>query len=87
MRYVTRNACHDGPEAIMDDPRLAPLDPDWVGAMPTSFFVDRSGKVVKGHAGRMLYRDLEREVLKLLEEAAPDAAATSSAQKPGPGSR
>ena len=50
---------------------VTPLDPDWVGAMPTSFFVDRAGKVVKGHAGRMLYRDLEREVLKLLEEAAP----------------
>ncbi|HUP21541.1 MAG TPA: TlpA disulfide reductase family protein [Thermoanaerobaculia bacterium] len=52
---------------------VTPLDPDWVGAMPTSFFIDRAGKVAKSHAGRMLYRDLEREVLRLLEQPAPDA--------------
>jgi thiol-disulfide isomerase/thioredoxin len=50
---------------------VAPLDPDWVGAMPTSFFIDRAGKVAKSHAGRMLYRDLEREALKLLDQPAP----------------
>jgi thiol-disulfide isomerase/thioredoxin len=53
---------------------VTPLDPDWVGAMPTSFFIDRAGEVAKSHAGRMLYRDLEREVLRLLEQPAPDAA-------------
>jgi thiol-disulfide isomerase/thioredoxin len=54
---------------------VTPLDPDWVGAMPTSFFVDRGGKVAKSHAGRMIYRDLEREVLKLLDQAPPDSGA------------
>lgn len=57
---------------------VTPLDPNWVGAMPTSFFVDRAGKVAKSHAGRMIYRDLEREVLKLLDQAPPDPGAQSA---------
>ncbi|HVS12619.1 MAG TPA: TlpA disulfide reductase family protein [Thermoanaerobaculia bacterium] len=48
---------------------IDPLDPDWVGALPTSFFVDRAGTIRKSHPGRMLYKDLEREVLALLDEA------------------
>jgi thiol-disulfide isomerase/thioredoxin len=48
---------------------IDPLDPNWVGALPTSFFVDREGKVRKAHPGRMLYKDLEREVLALLDES------------------
>jgi thiol-disulfide isomerase/thioredoxin len=47
---------------------IEPLDPDWVGALPTSFFFARSGELRKSHPGRMLYKDLEREVLALLEE-------------------
>jgi thiol-disulfide isomerase/thioredoxin len=60
---------------------VTPLDPDWVGAMPTTFFIDRAGKVSKSHAGRMLYRDLEREVLELLDQPAPQPATGSSGER------
>ena len=48
------------------------IDPDWIGALPTTFFFTRDGELHEQHAGRLLYRDLEAKVLELLkgEEAA-----------------
>lgn len=43
------------------------LDPDWLGALPTTFFLDREGEIASAHAGRLLYKDLEERVLELLE--------------------
>lgn len=42
------------------------LDPDWLGALPTSFFLDRDGEVQANHTGRLLFKQLETEVLELL---------------------
>ena len=49
---------------------VEPLDEEWIGAMPTSFFIDRTGEIVKRHTGRLLYRDLEKVILALLDEPA-----------------
>ena len=42
------------------------IDPDWIGALPTTFFFSRDGELHEQHAGRLLYRDLEAKVLELL---------------------
>ena len=46
---------------------VEPLDPEWIGALPTSFFIDKQGDVAEIHNGRILYKDLERIALDLLE--------------------
>jgi thiol-disulfide isomerase/thioredoxin len=48
---------------------IDPIDPEWIGALPTSFLFNRDGSLHEQHAGRLLYKDLEKEVLPLL--AAP----------------
>ena len=47
------------------------IDPDWIGALPTTFFFDREGKMVEQHAGRLLYKDLESKVIELVGPASP----------------
>ena len=49
---------------------IDPIDPEWIGALPTSFLFDRDGSLHEQHAGRLLYKDLEKEVLPLLGEPA-----------------
>lgn len=51
---------------------VEPLVEDWLGAMPTSIFIDHRGEVVDVHNGRLLYRDLERAVVPLLAERDED---------------
>ncbi len=46
---------------------VAPLEPEWLGALPTTLFFDREGKHRSTHLGRVLYAELESEVLELLE--------------------
>ena len=43
------------------------LDPDWFGALPTTFFIDRQGVVQSTHQGRLIYKQLEKEVRLLLD--------------------
>lgn len=45
---------------------VEPLIEDWLGAMPTTIFVDHQGEVAKVHNGRMLYKTLEEIVVELL---------------------
>ncbi len=45
---------------------VEPFDPEWIGALPTSFFIDKKGDVAEIHNGRILYKDLERIALDLL---------------------
>ena len=47
---------------------VEPLDPEWIGGLPTTFFVDRDGEVRATQVGRMLYQQIEKQVLALLEE-------------------
>lgn len=46
-----------------------PLDPEWIGALPTSFFIDRSGEVRESVTGRLLYRTFVEKVEPLLGES------------------
>ncbi len=48
---------------------IDPIDPEWIGALPTTFFFDRGGELVEQHAGRLLYKDLEKRSLELLGPA------------------
>ena len=43
------------------------FDPEWLGALPTTMFFDRSGELTNVHLGRMLYAEFEEAVLELLE--------------------
>ena len=43
------------------------LDPDWIGALPTSFFIDRDGSVSESHAGRLIFKQFEQRILELLD--------------------
>ena len=43
---------------------------DWLGVLPTTIFIDPQGRIVRSHAGRMLYKQFEEELLALLEEPA-----------------
>lgn len=61
---------------------IEPLDAEWLGAIPTSFFLDRQGKVRKTAQGRLAYRSLEREVLELLEEGTEDPPQPPEAAPP-----
>ncbi len=45
---------------------VEPIDPDWLGALPTSFFFDRAGALRKTATGRLTYQSFESEVLTLL---------------------
>lgn len=49
-------------------PSLAAAKFGGIKAIPTTFFIDRSGKVQKKHLGKMSYGDLEAAVLPLLEQ-------------------
>ena len=42
------------------------LDPEWIGGLPTSFFIDREGEVADHFIGRLTYQDMERRTLRLL---------------------
>ena len=44
------------------------LDSEWLGALPSSFFIDRQGKIRKAVSGRLTFRTFEKEILKLLDE-------------------
>ena len=46
---------------------VAVLSDEWFGALPTTFILDRQGEVVLSQAGRMLYVELEREIISLLD--------------------
>jgi thiol-disulfide isomerase/thioredoxin len=48
---------------------VEPLDPEWIGALPTSFFIDRSGEVRESVTGRLLYRTFVEKVEPLLGES------------------
>ncbi len=48
------------------------LSDEWFGALPTSFLISAEGEMVLSQAGRMLYAELEREVLSQLD---PDSDA------------
>lgn len=43
------------------------LDPEWIGGLPTSFFIDREGEVADSFVGRLTYQDMERRTLRLLD--------------------
>ena len=42
------------------------LDPEWIGGLPTSFFIDREGEIADSFIGRLTYQDMERRTLRLL---------------------
>lgn len=54
---------------------VEPLDAEWLGALPTSFFIDRQGKIQKSAEGRLKYQTFEKIVLELLAE---DGAANNA---------
>ncbi len=43
------------------------LSDEWLGALPTTFILDQSGEIVLSQSGRMLYGELEREIVALLD--------------------
>ncbi len=43
------------------------FDPQWMGALPTTMFFTREGKLDNVHLGRMLYAEFEKVVLELLD--------------------
>ncbi|MEM1244849.1 MAG: redoxin family protein [Acidobacteriota bacterium] len=47
------------------------LSDEWFGALPTSFLISREGEVVLSQSGRMLYAELEKEVLSELDPKGP----------------
>jgi len=50
-----------------DDAFISGMDPQWSGALPTSFLYDRDGKLVKTMLGGKSYQVFEKEVTKLLK--------------------
>ncbi len=48
------------------------FDPEWLGGLPTTFFIDRDGELADSFVGKLKYQDMESRVLKLLEQPAAD---------------
>ena len=46
-------------------------DPNWLGALPTSYFFDRDGELHKAVNGRLMFHDFEANALEVL--ATPNA--------------
>lgn len=54
--------------SLIDTKQLAAMKFGGINAIPTTFFIDRSGKVQKKHIGKMSYANLKAAVLPLLEQ-------------------
>lgn len=44
------------------------LDPEWLGALPSSYFLNGDGEIKKGATGRLSYQRFEELVIELLAE-------------------